>query len=92
MQTISERMFKVINAINVDGLDNSEWGICRNCEGIPLRDYFGADTTDVILSDCIYVGLPTEDVDSWLSLSPDGVYTVEDGRFTCLIWYVNVVK
>lgn len=92
MQTITERMFKVINAINVDGLDNSEWGICRYIENMPLRDYFGADTTDVLLSDCIYVGLPSEDIGPWLSLFPDGVYPVEDGRFTCLIWYVNVVK
>ena len=45
--------FRLIDAINKEGLDNSKWGVVENIES--TKEYFGTDTDECLPGQWLYV-------------------------------------
>ena len=74
---MKENIVKVLDAINRQGLDNSEWGIVSS--EVSTKDYFGT-RIDHKLSDFIYVWLDKEkeEYNTFYNLCPDYFLSIED--------------
>ncbi len=85
---MTQREFDIINAINVEGLDNSDWGVTEDGYG---TEYYGIDEVFEELPRHIYIWCDTErtysaEMQELINTKYDRKYTTEHGIFLCLFW------
>jgi len=87
---MTQREFDIINAINVEGLDNSDWGVAK--DGLTTEFYLGNDEPVEELPSHIYIWGDNSTtycnaMHDLLNTKYDKKYYTDDcGGFLCLFW------
>lgn len=56
--------FRLIDAINREGLDNSQWGIIEDCES--TKEYFGTHLDKQLIGQYIYIYKKSDEMFSFI--------------------------
>lgn len=56
--------FKLIDAINREGLDNSRWGVIEDCES--TKSVFGCDSDDQLEGQWLYIYRDNDEIQSFI--------------------------
>ena len=92
------RDIAVLNYINREGLDNSQWGFYNNVDESTVYELFGARSADKCPEQFMYVWANPEDVREMLSkldklgVTVDRQYETCEGDSALLIWDISEVS
>ena len=92
------RDIAVLNYINREGLDNSQWGFYTNTDESTVYELFGARSADKCPEQFMYVWVNPEDAREMLSkldklgVTVDRRYETYEGDSTLLIWDLSEVS
>ena len=79
---MNAKTFKVIDGINREGLDNSQWGMCHDVESTKL--YFGSDEDIELRGQFVYVYRDENESYSFLS-SVKADHTLNISSYKCVV-------
>lgn len=63
---MKQDIFNLLDAINKEGLDNSQWGLCEDVENTRL--YFGTEEEESLQGQYVFVYRDMDEVFSFVSL------------------------